>query len=242
MPGSATAAAEEVERFQELAGSWWDPAGAFRPLHRINPARLSFLRRHLLAHFERDARSLRPFAGLTLLDVGCGGGLLCEPMARLGFAVTGIDAGEKNVAAARRHAEGAGLAIDYRTAAPEQIEGRFDAVLAMEVVEHVADVPAFLAALAERVAPGGALILSTLNRTAKSFALAILGAEYVLRWVPRGTHDWRKFLRPSELAAGLRSAGVSPVAFEGLRFDPLRDSWSLDARLDVNYMVYAAKS
>lgn len=242
MAAQATVAPDEIARFQAIAEAWWDEGGDFRPLHRINPPRLEFLRDHLAAHFGRDVRADRPFAGLSLLDVGCGGGLLCEPMTRLGFAVTGIDAADKNVAVARLHAEASGLAVDYQVAAPEEIEGRFDVVLAMEVVEHVADVPAFLAALAARIAPGGAFCASTLNRTAKAFALAIVGAEYVLRWLPRGTHDWRKFLRPSELAAGLRQAGLEAVAFEGLAYDPVRDQWRRDRSLDVNYMLYGRRS
>jgi len=241
MAATGTAEPEEVARFEELAATWWDENGPMRPLHRINPVRLAFLRDHLAAHFGRDPRAHRPFAGLTLLDIGCGAGLLTEPMARLGFAVTGIDAAAKNVEAARRHAATMGLEIDYRALAPEEMTGPFDAVLAMEVVEHVADVPAFVAALAGLVRPGGAVLGSTINRTAKAFALAVVGAEYVLRWLPRGTHDWRKFLRPSEFASAMRAARIDPLAFEGLGYDLLQDRWLRTRSLDVNYMVYGTR-
>lgn len=241
MANTSTASSDEVARFEAQAEAWWDPDGEFKPLHLLNPPRLDFLVEKLSAHFARDPAAARPFEGLTLLDIGCGGGLLSEPMARLGFAVTAIDAGEKNVAIARRHAEQSGLAIDYRTAGPENLEGQFDVVMAMEVVEHVPDVAAFLVAAADRCKPGGAFAAATLNRTPKAFALAIVGAEYLLRWLPRGTHDWRRFLRPSELAAKMRRAGISPVSFVGVRFDPLRDRWLRCPSLDVNYLVYGTR-
>jgi 2-polyprenyl-6-hydroxyphenyl methylase / 3-demethylubiquinone-9 3-methyltransferase len=231
----------EIAKFAAMAEAWWDPAGKFRPLHRLNPVRLSYIRDQVAARFGRQALSNRPLAGLRLLDIGCGGGLLCEPLARLGAAVTGIDAAGKNIAVARRHAEQSGIEIDYRQDTAEALAVRdesFDVVLAMEIVEHVADVPAFAAAAARLVAPGGILILSTLNRTAKSFALAILGAEYVLRWLPRGTHDWRRFQRPSELAAALRPHGLALAEAVGVVYSPLADKWRLEARdLDVNYMM-----
>jgi len=206
---ATTASPDEVARFQAMADAWWDSTGSFKPLHQINRPRLEALAEHLAAHFGRDRTADRPFEGLTLIDIGCGGGLLCEPMARLGFAVTGIDAGERNIQVAKLHAEQMGLSIDYRTATPEQVEGQFDVVLSMEVIEHVSDVDAFLAACAALLKPGGAFCGATLNRTGKSFALAIVGAEYVLRWLPRGTHDWRKFVRPSEFSAGLRKVGIT---------------------------------
>lgn len=240
-PVGTTASPEEVARFQAMAEAWWDPLGEFKPLHQLNPPRLSFLSDRLARHFGRDATAERPFAGLTLLDVGCGGGLLSEPMARLGFAVTGIDAGDKNIAVARLHAEKSGLPIDYRSATPEELSEGYDVVMAMEVVEHVPDVGAFLAATAQRLKPGGAFVGATVNRTAKSFALAIVGAEYVLRWLPRGTHDWRKFLRPSEFAAALRRAGIQSKQFEGVRYDLLHDRWERCSDLDVNYLVYGVK-
>jgi 2-polyprenyl-6-hydroxyphenyl methylase/3-demethylubiquinone-9 3-methyltransferase len=241
MAASGTAEPEEIARFEGLAATWWDEAGPMRPLHQINPPRLAFLRDHLAAHFGRDGRAAKPFAGLTLLDVGCGAGLLCEPLTRLGFAVTGIDAAAKNVEAARIHAATMGLDIDYRVAMPEDVSGAFDVVLAMEVVEHVADVSAFMEAVARLTKPGGAVFGSTINRTAKAFAMAVVGAEYVLHWLPRGTHDWRKFLRPSEFAAAMRRVGIDPKAFEGLRYDLVNDRWERDRGLDVNYLVYAIR-
>lgn len=239
---ASTANPEEVARFTAMAEEWWDPEGKFRPLHRFNPTRLSFVRDCLVRHFGRDADAIAPFEGLTLLDVGCGGGLLSEPLARLGFAVTGIDAGDKNVAVAKIHAEQSGLAIDYRAATPEQLPGRqFDVVMIMEIIEHVPDVPQFLAAVAPLVKPGGALMAATLNRTVKAYGLGILGAEYVLRWLPRGTHDWNKFVKPSELANGLRRHGIVVKEQKGMSYGVLDDSWTLTDDLSVNYMVYAAK-
>jgi len=234
----------EVARFAEMADAWWDPAGAFRPLHKLNPVRLAYLRDHLTAHFRRDRAALVPFAGLELVDIGCGGGLVAEPMARLGARVTGIDAGAANIGVATSHAAQAGLAIDYRAVTAEALAEagqRFDIVLSLEIIEHVADRDLFLAAAAALVKPGGCLVAATLNRTLKSFALAIIGAEYVLRWLPRGTHDWRKFLRPSELAAGLRRHGLAVENISGVVYDPLSDSWRLGRDVGVNYMILATK-
>lgn len=236
--------AAEIERFARLSRRWWDPEGEFRPLHRLNPVRLAYIRDRLLRHFARESSSVRPFAGLGLLDVGCGGGLVAEPMARLGFAATGIDADEGALAVARAHAEEGGLAIDYRAAAVEDLAAagaRFDAVLALEVAEHAQDQALFFAALAALVAPGGALILSTLNRTAKSFAQAILGAEYLLRWLPPGTHRWDRFLRPSEAAALLRFHGLLVREVQGLVFHPLAGGWGLGPQTGVNYFLFAIK-
>jgi 2-polyprenyl-6-hydroxyphenyl methylase/3-demethylubiquinone-9 3-methyltransferase len=236
---------EEVAKFSAKAAEWWDPRGEFRPLHRLNPLRLAFIRDGVAARFGRDPLEERPLKGLTILDVGCGGGLLCEPLSRLGATVTGIDAAEENVAVAAVHAEESGLEIDYRCISAEALQqegASFDAVVSMEVVEHVADVEGFLAACAGLVAPGGALALATLNRTPKSFALAIVGAEYLLRWLPRGTHDWRKFLKPSEIAAVLRGEGVELTEATGVAYNPLNDSWRLAPRdLEVNYMLLAKK-
>ena len=234
----------EVGRFAVQAESWWDPEGSFRTLHRVNPARLSFIRQHLAAHFHRDPSSLRPFDGLTLLDIGCGGGLVAEPMARLGFTVTGIDAGAEAIDAARTHAEAVDLAIDYWVAAAESIVklGRqFDAVLALEVIEHVANRAEFFSAVGTLVRPGGIFIGATLNRTLRSFALAIVGAEYVLRWLPPGTHDWRKFLRPSEFVLGLRRNGLVATQVAGLVYDPRFREWLLSPDLQVNYMIGAVR-
>ena len=238
-----TASAEEVARFTAMAEAWWDPEGKFKPLHRFNPVRLDFMRRHFAAHFGRDESLMRPFEGLTLLDVGCGGGLLSEPLARMGFTVTGIDAGEKNVAMARLHAEQSGLAIDYRNSTPEDLEPSlaFDVVLSMEVVEHVTDVGVFLEQAAQRLKPGGIFMGATLNRTAKCWALAVVGAEYILGWLPKGTHDWHKFVRPSEFAAMLRGSGITVKRMAGMAYSPLSDSWRETENLDVNYMLMGVK-
>jgi 2-polyprenyl-6-hydroxyphenyl methylase/3-demethylubiquinone-9 3-methyltransferase len=241
-PPASTVDPAEIERFAALAEEWWDPKGKFRPLHQFNPVRLAFLRETLVRHFAREAGSLRPFAGLRLLDIGCGGGLVAEPMARLGFAVTGIDAARENVLMARSHADASGLAIDYRALAVEELagsQGGFDVVLALEIVEHVADLARFCDAAASVLKPGGILVAATLNRTMKAWLFAILGAEYVLGWLPRGTHDWQKFVRPSELAAGLRRNGLRIAQTAGVSFDPLARSWSLTRDLDVNYMMTA---
>lgn len=232
----------EIERFSRIAEEWWDPKGKFAPLHRLNPVRLGYIRDRAAGHWQRDPLSGSPLQGLSLLDIGCGGGLLCEPMARLGAAVTGIDAAQRNIATARLHAEGQGLAIDYRETTAEALaaEGRqFDIVLALEIIEHVADVDLFLRSCGHLTKPGGLVFLSTLNRTAKAWALAIAGAEYLLRWLPRGTHDWKKFLKPSEVVRGLRSGGVETQEIVGVVYSPLSRAWSLNKRdLDVNYMLY----
>jgi 2-polyprenyl-6-hydroxyphenyl methylase/3-demethylubiquinone-9 3-methyltransferase len=224
--------------------TWWDPAGSFRALHWINPTRLGFIRQHLQAHFRCEPSSLRPFEGLSLLDIGCGGGLIAEPMTRLGFAVTGIDADAAAVAAACSHARETGLAIDYRVASAESLAEAgtcFDAVLALEVIEHVANPAAFFASVCALVRPGGAFVGATLNRTPRSFVLAILGAELIFRWIPPGTHDWRKFLRPSEFILGLRRNGLSTTRLMGVVYDPWRGAWSLGPDLGVNYMVAAVR-
>ncbi|MGC2521192.1 MAG: bifunctional 2-polyprenyl-6-hydroxyphenol methylase/3-demethylubiquinol 3-O-methyltransferase UbiG [Stellaceae bacterium] len=240
----ATVDQEEIDRFAAHGGAWWDPEGSFRALHRLNPTRLGFIRSRLVDHFGRDTGSLQPFADLRLLDVGCGGGLVSEPMTRLGFAVTGIDADAAAIEAAREHARARGLDIDYRVATVESMTGlgeRFDAVLALEVIEHVADRDAFLRCLTELIAPGGGLIAATINRTARSFALAIVGAEYVLGWIPRGTHDWRKFVRPSELILALRGNRLHPVEIAGISYRLGAGDWSLSADIEVNYLLTAAR-
>ena len=244
MPDSASIDPVEVAKFSAMAAEWWDPAGKFAPLHKFNPVRLGFLRAEAAAHFGRDSRSLRPFEGLSLLDIGCGGGLLAEPMARLGFAVTGADASEKNIGTARTHAAQSGLAIDYRATSAEALvaEGQgFDVVLNMEVVEHVADVPAYLAACTALVKPGGMTFVATLNKTLKSLALAKIGAEYVLNWLPRGTHDWNRFLPPAGLQKALEESGLTILKVQGVSFDPLGWDWRLSSDVDVNYMIVATR-
>lgn len=232
---------DEVARFSALADQWWDQTGPFKPLHRFNPVRLGFIRDQAAARFGRDVRGPRPFEGLKLLDIGCGGGLLCEPMARLGFAVTGVDASERNIGAAQAHAEAQGLQIDYRADTAEALlaqgAGPFDLVLNMEVIEHVADPRAFLIDTANLVAPGGMMIVATLNRTLKSLALAKVGAEYVLRWVPAGTHDWSKFLTPDELRGFLEGQPFVVEGPFGVEYQPLQGVWRESPDASINYMM-----
>jgi 2-polyprenyl-6-hydroxyphenyl methylase/3-demethylubiquinone-9 3-methyltransferase len=230
----------ELEKFRRMADEWWDPTGKFKPLHRFNPVRLEYIRDRVCEHFGRDKHSTRPLEGLSLVDVGCGGGLLCEPMARLGAKVTGIDAVAQNIEIASLHAAESGLDIDYRATTAEDVLAageQFDIVLSMEVVEHVADPGAFLGDCAGLVAPGGLTFAATLNRTPKAFALAIVGAEYVMRWLPRGTHNWRKFIKPSELVNGLEAGGIEMLELTGVVFNPLTGNWSRNrSDMDVNYM------
>ncbi len=241
---ATTADKAEVARFAALAQAWWDPHGAFRALHRLNPTRIAYVRDRLSAHFGREAGALEPLKGLRLLDVGCGGGLLAEPMARLGARVVGIDAAEESVRTARLHADEAGLEIDYRQATAEELAARgrrFDVVLTMELVEHVADPGALLAACGRLVKPGGAMVVTTLNRTLKAYLLGIVAAEYLLGWLPRGSHRWERFLRPSELARHLRAAGLELADITGVVYDPLRADWRLSRDTAVNYMAFALK-
>ncbi|MDA1324489.1 MAG: bifunctional 2-polyprenyl-6-hydroxyphenol methylase/3-demethylubiquinol 3-O-methyltransferase UbiG [Proteobacteria bacterium] len=243
-PAGGTVDPEEIARFSALAAEWWNPAGKFKPLHRLNPVRLAYIRDHLCDRFDRDPRSLRSLDGLRILDIGCGGGLVAEPLGRMGADVTGIDASPENIATASVHAKEGGLSIDYRATTAEEISaagGQFDAVIALEIVEHVARVPLFLASCAALIRPGGALIMSTLNRTAKSYLMAIVGAEYILRWLPRGTHQWEKFLRPSELTGGVETSGLSVTDLTGATYNPLNDEWRLSRDMAVNYMLYAEK-
>ncbi|MBV8118400.1 MAG: bifunctional 2-polyprenyl-6-hydroxyphenol methylase/3-demethylubiquinol 3-O-methyltransferase UbiG [Alphaproteobacteria bacterium] len=234
----------EISRFDAQTDAWWNTEGNFRALHRLNPIRLDFIRSRLVDHFRRDPTSLRPFTRLDLLDIGCGGGLVAEPMCRLGFAVTGIDAAVGGIDAAREHAAAGGLAIDYRVSTPESIADggqQFDAVLALEVIEHIADRDTFLRSLGRLVTPGGAAILTTLNRTPRSFVQAVVVAEFILGWVPPGTHDWRKFVRPSELILGLHRNGLRPTQIAGFRYELGSGEWKLSRDIDVNYLVLATR-
>jgi 2-polyprenyl-6-hydroxyphenyl methylase / 3-demethylubiquinone-9 3-methyltransferase len=234
----------ELDRFAALAAQWWDPKGKFRPLHQIGPVRLAFTRNSITRHFERDHGGLHPLAGLRVLDIGCGGGLISEPLARMGGKVTGIEPKEANIKAAIAHAAPQGLDISYQIATVEQLAAAgetFDAVVCLEVVEHVPDAGAFIKACATLVAPGGIMVLSTINRTFKSFALAIVGAEYVLRWLPVGTHQWDRFITPDELQNHLAEAGMTMRRAEGMVYNPLSDRWSLAPDTDVNYLAAAAR-
>jgi 2-polyprenyl-6-hydroxyphenyl methylase/3-demethylubiquinone-9 3-methyltransferase len=234
----------EIARFNALAREWWDPNGPMKPLHRLNPSRLSFMRAEALSHFGRAAQAMRPFEGLSLLDIGCGAGLVSEPMARMGFDVSGIDPADENIAVAQDHAQKGGLAIRYRATTIENLpEGElYDVVTLLEVVEHVPDVGAIVAEAAKHLKPGGLFIGSTINRTLKAYGLAIIGAEYVLRWLPRGTHDWEKFVTPGEFEAHLEAAGLEPATRRGMVFNPLAGTWSLSGDMDVNYFVTARKT
>ncbi len=231
----------EVERFSRIAAEWWDPKGKFAPLHKFNPVRLSFIREQALARFGRDPGLKQPFEGLRLLDIGCGGGLLSEPMCRLGFAVTAVDASERNIGTASTHAAAQGLEIDFRASTAEALEAAgevpFDVILNMEVIEHVADPGEYLRTCGRLLAPGGIMIVATLNRTLKAFALAKFGAEYVLRWLPAGTHDWSKFLKPQELRGFLADQPLDMQGPFGVSFDPLNSRWSRSSDCDINYMM-----
>jgi 2-polyprenyl-6-hydroxyphenyl methylase/3-demethylubiquinone-9 3-methyltransferase len=285
----------EVEKFSRLAAEWWEPFGKFRPLHKFNPVRLAYIRDAACAHFARDRLARAPLEGLNLLDIGCGGGLVSEPMRRLGASVVGVDPSERNIAVAKTHATQVGLDIDYRVGSAETLlvvcdrddpsltppfQGReqarrmaesepiarsvpppergrlgggqargdavsdgdqFDIVLNLEAVEHAADPDLFLESCARLVKPGGLMVVATINRTLKAFALAKVAAEYVLRWIPAGTHDPRKFLRPEEVEASLRRAGLTPMDRKGVVYNPLLDVWRLSDDVGVNYMVTAVK-
>lgn len=235
---------EDVDRFSAMAAEWWDPTGKFKPLHKFNPVRLKYIRKTVIEHLELDEKAAKPFAGLRILDIGCGGGLLCEPMARLGATVVGADASEKNIEVAKIHAGQSELEIDYRATTSEMLDAdgeKFDVVLNMEVVEHVSDVDLFLKSCAHMVKPGGLIFIATINRTPKARALAIFMAENVLRWLPRGTHDYDKLVTPAEIDAALEGTGVSVFDRSGVFFNPLADEWRLSKDMDVNYMVVAKR-
>jgi 2-polyprenyl-6-hydroxyphenyl methylase/3-demethylubiquinone-9 3-methyltransferase len=234
----------EVERFSAFAAEWWNPNGKFRPLHKFNPVRLAYIRDQVAAHFGRDPRVAQPFEGLRFLDIGCGGGLLCEPMARLGAEVVGADASESNIEVAKLHAAESGLDIDYRATTAEALADAgeaFDVILNMEVVEHVADIDFFIGKCGEMLKPGGIMFVATINRTLKALGLAIIGAEYVLRWLPRGTHQYGKLVRPQELESALAKAGLTITDRTGVIYNPLADRWQRSQDMDVNYMVLAQK-
>ena len=245
-PGAAesTVDAAEVERFSRLAADWWDPRGPMAPLHKFNPVRLGYIRDQAAMHFQRDARRLDCLQGLRILDIGCGAGLLCEPLARIGAAVVGADPAAKNIEIAKLHAAEAGVTVDYRVTTAEALADageRFDIVLAMEVVEHVTDVKLFVRRCAEMVKPGGLMIAATLNRTLKAFALAIVGAEYVLRWLPRGTHQWDKFVTPKELESAMQAGRLNRIGESGVIYNLLADRWQLSSDMDVNYLITAER-
>jgi 2-polyprenyl-6-hydroxyphenyl methylase / 3-demethylubiquinone-9 3-methyltransferase len=244
-PSASTIDAAEIAKFEAMAAEWWNPNGKFKPLHMLNPCRLDYIVDQIAAEFGRDPRAERPFAGLRLLDIGCGGGLLCEPMTRLGAAVVGADAAARNIPVARLHAEQMGLDIDYRHTTAEDLAAageRFDVVLNMEVVEHVPDPLTYLTACRQLLKPGGLMLCSTINRNPKSYLMAIIGAEHVMRWLPKGTHDWNKFITPDELFDLLREAGLDPVDRKGFVFNPVAWRWSVSDRdLSVNYVTASVK-
>lgn len=235
---------QEIENFSALAAEWWDESGPFKPLHAYNPVRVSFVRDRICATENRDPQTPRPLEGLKIADIGCGGGLLCEPLSRLGANVTGIDPAEKNIAAASLHAEQMGLEIDYRQTTIEDIAAsgeQFDAIVSMEVLEHVADINSFVGACSQALKPGGAFVGATLNRTLRSLAMAKVGAEYILRWLPIGTHDWKKFLTPAEVTRALRETGLTIEVIQGATYQPLSGQWALTSDTGVNYMFSAHK-
>lgn len=245
-PTAGTVDSAEVARFSAMAAEWWDPTGKFRPLHKFNPVRLAYIRDTICRRLGRNPETARALEGVSVLDIGCGGGLLAEPIARMGAEVVGVDASERNVKTAAAHAAETGTPVTYRAATAEALaaeERRFDVVMAMEILEHVADVDLFLASCATLLKPDGMLFFATLNRTPKSYALGIVGAEYILRWLPPGTHDWRKFLRPSEIARGVRAHGLAVKELMGMTYNPFTDTFRLNPRdLDVNYMGWAERA
>jgi 2-polyprenyl-6-hydroxyphenyl methylase/3-demethylubiquinone-9 3-methyltransferase len=241
----STIDAAEVAKFEAMAAEWWDANGKFKPLHQMNPCRLSYITGQIAAQFDRDLSAPLPFSGLRILDIGCGGGLLSEPMARLGADVVGADAAPRNIPVAQIHAQQSGLTIDYRHTTAEDMASageQFDVVLNMEVIEHVSDPAAYLAACHALLKPRGLMICSTINRNPKSYAMAIIGAEWVMRWLPKGTHDWAKFITPDELYALISGAGLRPVDRKGMVFNPILWRWSLSVRdLSVNYVTASVK-
>lgn len=236
----------EIAKFEAMAAEWWDMNGKFKPLHMLNPCRLDYITQQIAAEYDRDLTQPEPFKGLRILDIGCGGGLLAEPMARLGACVVGADAAPRNIPVAQVHAEQSGLEIDYRCITAEELAEAgetFDVVLNMEVVEHVADPLAYLTACQELLKIGGLMVCSTINRNPKSYVMAIIGAEHVMRWLPKGTHEWSKFITPDELFELISQAGLDPVDRKGFVFNPISWSWSLSDRdLSVNYVTASLKA
>ena len=235
---------KDVAKFSAIADEWWDPEGKFKPLHQFNPIRLQFIRDRLCDHFDRDPLSMHPLKGLSVLDVGCGGGLIAEPLARMGAKVTGIDASEKNTVTAQVHAAESGLNIDYKATTVEELAAVgeiFDAVISLEVVEHVANFELFIKGCADLMGVNSAILIATLNRTPKSFAFGIVGAEYIMRWLPRGTHNWKKFIRPSELTSALRRNRVVTEEIAGLSFNPFTNKWRVNEDVSVNYVIFGRK-
>ncbi len=239
---SSTVQKSEIEHFSKDAPHWWDESGPFAPLHRLNPVRLDYIKTQICSHFDRDPKDFNALDSLNVLDIGCGGGLVCEPMARMGANVIGIDADEVAIEVAGEHAEQSGLNINYQATTAEEMNGTYDIVLALEIVEHVSSIEDFVSSCAKLVKPGGLIIFSTLNRTPKSFALGIIAAEYILRWVPRGTHSWQKFVKPSELAKAARHNSLKPGDITGLIYNPLKSGFTLSKTdIDVNYLMSCKK-
>ena len=244
-PHSASIDPDEIEKFRAMAAEWWDPNGKFKPLHKFNPVRLKFIRERMIQHFNLDSASRKPLSGIKILDIGCGGGLVAEPLARLGASVTAVDAGEANIKTALAHANDMGVDVDYRVGTAEGLiasgEAQFDVVLNLEVVEHVADPGQFLIDSASLLRPGGLMIVASLNKTAKAFAFAIVGAEYVMGWLPRGTHEFEKFIRPEEVLDAFRKSGLEHEKTVGVSFNPLMDKWSLSDDTKINYMCVGTR-
>lgn len=235
---------KEIANFAAMADEWWDETGKFKPLHKFNPIRIGYIRDQVIENFkinlEDGPSQLKPFKGLRFLDIGCGGGLLTEPMARLGAEIVAADASETNINVASLHSKNMGLEVDYRHTTAEDLaasDEKFDVILNMEVIEHVADLEGFAKACCQMLKPGGIMFIATLNRTFKSYTFAIIGAEYVLRWLPRGTHNWKKFLRPSEVVKLIRANGLSVQDMAGASYNPVQDSWRLSKDMSINYML-----
>lgn len=234
---------DEITHFAKDSGQWWDENGPFAPLHRLNPVRMKFIRDAVAGHYDLATDKMSPLKGLKILDIGCGGGLVCEPLARMGADVTGVDADETAIGVAAAHAKAGNLKIDYKVESTDTLAGQFDVVLALEIVEHVASVDKFVDECVGLCKPGGLIVFSTLNRTPKSFALGVVAAEYILRWVPTGTHDWKKFVKPSELGAALRNAGATPMDVKGMRLHPLKNEFEIvENDVAVNYFMTARKN